>query len=77
VFAINTDSGKVSPLVEPGAGGLQSPGGIAFDAEGRLYVCSRQTRQILRYDGSSGAPEPEPFIDGLKDAPEFIAFVDV
>ena len=77
MFAINTDSGEVSPLVEPDAGGLQSPGGIAFDAERRLYVCSRQTRQILRYDGNSGAPDLEPFIDGLKDAPEFTAFVDV
>jgi glucose/arabinose dehydrogenase len=76
ILAIDTASGEVSRLVEPGAGGLRSPGGLAFDADGRLYVCSRQSRQILRYDARSGEPDPAPFIDGLKDAPEFIALVD-
>lgn len=75
IFAIDTATGDVSPVVEPGAGGLRSPGGLAFDPDGRLYVCSRQTRQILRFD-PSGEPDPAPFIDGLKDAPEFIALVD-
>jgi DNA-binding beta-propeller fold protein YncE len=75
VFAIDTASGDLAPLVAPGAGGLRSPGGLAFDTDGRLYVCSRQTRQILRFD-ATGAPDPEPFIEGLKDAPEFIALVD-
>ncbi len=74
VFAIDTESGAGSRLGAPGAGGLRSPGGIAFDHDGRLYVCSRQTRQILRFD-PAGTPDREPFIDGLKDAPEFIALV--
>ncbi len=76
VFAIDTESGAVSMLVTPGAGGLRSPGGLAFDHDGRLYVCSRQTRQVLRFD-SEGKPDRKPFIDALKDAPEFIARIDL
>jgi DNA-binding beta-propeller fold protein YncE len=75
IFAIATASGRVSRLVAPGAGGLRAPGGLAFGPDGRLYVCSRQTGQVLRFDAASGAPDPEPFIDGLPDAPEFIALV--
>ena len=75
IFAIDTASGQASLLVAPGAGGLRSPGGLAFDPEGRLYVCSRETRQILRFDAGTGAPDPDPFIDGLKDVPEIIALI--
>jgi DNA-binding beta-propeller fold protein YncE len=75
VFAIDTASGRASRLVDPGAGGLLAPGGLAFGPDGWLYVCSRQTQQILRFD-PAGAPAPTPFIDGLEDAPEFIALVD-
>jgi DNA-binding beta-propeller fold protein YncE len=76
IFAIDTDSGDVAALVAPGAGGLRAPGGMAFGPDGRLYVCSRETGQVLRFDAASGAPDPAPFIDGLGDAPEFIALVD-
>jgi sugar lactone lactonase YvrE len=54
---------------------LRAPAGLAFDPDGRLYVCSRETGQILRFD-AAGTPDPEPFIDGLDDAPEFIALID-
>ena len=77
IFAIDTATGKMASLVAPGAGGLQAPAGMAFGPDGKLYVCSRETRQILRYDASSGEPEPTPFIDGLEDFPEFISLVEV
>ncbi len=76
VFAVDTATGDVSPLIEPGAGGLQAPAGLAFGPDGKLYVSSRETRQILRFDAETGRPDPEPFIDGLEDSPEFIVLVD-
>jgi VCBS repeat-containing protein len=36
-------------VVEPGEGGVSSPRGIAFDSEGRLYVASGISNEILRY----------------------------
>lgn len=56
-------------------GGLQEPAGIAFGPDGKIYVCSRDTKQILRFDPETGTPDPVPFIDGLKDYPEFISLV--
>ena len=76
VFAIDTAIGDVSALIVPGAGGLRAPAGLAFGTDGGLYVCNRETRQILRFDATSGAPDPKPFIDGLGDFPEFIALVE-
>jgi sugar lactone lactonase YvrE len=75
IFAIETNSGETTTLVEPGAGGLQAPAGMAFGPDGKLYVSSRETKQILRYDATSGEPDSAPFIDELEDFPEFIALV--
>ena len=69
VFAIDTVTGDVSRLVESGAGGLRAPGGLAFGQDGKLYVSSRETRQILRFDAETGAPDTEPFLDGLGTIP--------
>ena len=41
-------------FVGRGAGGLDSPRGIAFGPDGNLYVASHLTDQILRYDGDTG-----------------------
>jgi DNA-binding beta-propeller fold protein YncE len=76
VFVIDPDSGVLTTLVESGAGGLRAPAGIAFGPDGSLYVSSRETRQILRFDASTGKPDATPFIDGLGDFPEFIALVE-
>ena len=76
VFAIDTVTGEVSTLIERGAGGLRAPGGIAFGPDGKLYLCSRETRQVLRFDAATGEPDPAPFIDNLHDLPEFIVLVD-
>ena len=76
VFAIGPETVVMAVLIEPGAGGLQAPAGMAFGPDGRLYVSSRETRQILRFDAITGKPDPQPFIDGLGDFPEFIALVD-
>ncbi len=75
VFAIDPDAGAVTTLIKPGAGGLRAPAGMAFDPDGRHYVSSRATRQILRFAASTGEPDATPFIDSLQDFPEFIALV--
>jgi streptogramin lyase len=75
VLAIDIGSGSVEALVAPRGGGLRSPSGMAFGPEGRLYVCSRDGRQVLRFDATTGEPDAVPFIDDLADLPEFIALV--
>jgi outer membrane protein assembly factor BamB len=42
-------------FVVPGSGGLSTPDGMDFGADGHLYVSSSQTNRVLRYDGTSGA----------------------
>lgn len=78
VFAIDTETGQITTFVQPSAGGLQKPSGMAFGPDGKLYVCSRDSRQVLRFDASTGEPDPRPFLDqdALEDFPEFIALVD-
>ena len=76
IFAIDPETGAATTLVELGAGGLRAPAGMAFAPDGRLYVSSRETRQILRFDATTGKPDATPFIDGLEDLPEFIALVE-
>ncbi len=61
-------------LVAQGAGGLNGPAGLAVH-DRALYVCSRLTRQVLRFRLSDGTPTGSPFIDGLSDEPEFIHLV--
>ncbi|MCA9881145.1 MAG: hypothetical protein KC442_25275, partial [Thermomicrobiales bacterium] len=76
VFTIDPANGAVDQLIAPGAGGLEAPGGMATGSDGKLYVCSRKGKSILRFDPHTGEPDPAPFISGLKDFPEFISLVE-
>lgn len=75
ILTIDPESGDIATFVNPGAGGLKGPAGMAFGPDGAFYVCSRETRQILRFDPHTGAPDTKPFIDNLDDFPEFILHV--
>jgi hypothetical protein len=48
---------------------------MAFGDDGFLYVASRNTKEILRYDAGDGRPSSEPFIKELADKPEFLMLV--
>ena len=76
VLAIDVASGEVATLVESRAGGLRAPAGMAFGRDAKLYVASRESKQILRFDAKTGKPDDTPFIDALEDFPEFIALVE-
>jgi sugar lactone lactonase YvrE len=45
-----TSGGFITTYVAQGAGGLESPRGLAFDQDGRLYVADEGTGAIHRYD---------------------------
>lgn len=76
ILAIDTSTGETATLIGHRVGGLRAPAGMAIGPDGKLYIASREGKQILRYDLQSGQPESGPFIDGLHDAPEFIALVE-
>ena len=76
IVAIATETGEITTLVKSGAGGLRAPAGMAFGPDGKLYVSSRESKQMLRFNPTSGEPDDAPFINGLEDYPEFIALVE-
>ncbi|MBF0495119.1 MAG: hypothetical protein HQK58_00865 [Deltaproteobacteria bacterium] len=71
----NLKTGQTEEFISPKSGGLSSPSGLAFGPDKYLYVASRLSNQILRYDAATGKPDQKPFIDGLKDNPEFLILV--
>jgi len=48
---------------------------MAFGDDGSLYVASRNSNEILRYDAKDGRPSTKPFIKDLADNPEFLMLV--
>ena len=66
---------STSVFVASKSGGLNGPAGMAFGDDGFLYVASRNTKEILRYDAKDGRPSTKPFIKDLADNPEFLMLV--
>jgi DNA-binding beta-propeller fold protein YncE len=64
-----------SVFVESKLGGLNGPAGMAFGDDAFLYVASRNSKEILRYDSKDGRPSSSPFIKDLADNPEFLMLV--
>jgi DNA-binding beta-propeller fold protein YncE len=66
--------------IPSGSAGLAAPSGITVGPDGNLYVSSRNTAQILFYDGESGAPlshaggSPGVFANLLDAAPAQLKF---
>jgi hypothetical protein len=51
-------------FITPGSGGLVRGGGLTFGPDGNLYVSSQTTDEILRFDGTTGAPLPGSGLSG-------------
>ncbi len=50
-----TGSGAfIDDFVSSGSGGLNFPMGMEFGSDGHLYVTSRNTDEVLRYNGTTG-----------------------
>src|SRR5664279_693446 len=45
--------GSVSAFVAPGSGGLSQPKDLVVGPDGNVYVASRATNSVLRYDATS------------------------
>jgi len=52
LYRIDPTNGSVQTLV---ASGLNNPRGLAFDADGTLYVADRDNNRIVKYDAESGS----------------------
>jgi DNA-binding beta-propeller fold protein YncE len=57
------------------SGGLNGPAGMSMGPDGFLYVASRNSKEVLRFDIADGRPEKKPFIKDLADNPEFLILV--
>lgn len=69
------DQRSTSVFVPSKSGGLNGPAGMVFGDDGFLYVASRNTKEILRYNANDGTPFGKPFIKELGDYPEFLMLV--
>jgi streptogramin lyase len=55
VFRFDQDSGQfLEVFIPPGSGGLHYALGMAYGADGNLYVACIDTVGVLRYDGTTG-----------------------
>ena len=68
-------SGFPGQLVSPFDGGLQAAAGVIFGDDGFLYVSSRSTGQVLKFNGTTGAPlGPFATLNGSGTAPAGLKF---
>ncbi len=54
ILEYQPDGTLVGEFVAAGTGGLGAVGGLAYGADGNLYVADYGNNQILRYDGTTG-----------------------
>ena len=55
VVQLNAAGEYVGDFVEAGSGGLNYPAAMTFGPDGNLFVVSRDSHSVLRYDGLTGA----------------------
>jgi hypothetical protein len=60
-------------FISRGTAGLKAPSALVVSAKW-LYVGSRLTKEILRFDIATGKPDSKPYVT-LPDHPEFLLHV--
>jgi hypothetical protein len=55
VFRFNSGGGFLGEFVASGSGGLDGAESMAFGPDGNLYVVSRNSHSVIRYDGLTGS----------------------
>ena len=73
VLRLNMDSGVSSVFIPRGTGGLKAPSALVVSAKW-LYVGSRLTKEVLRFEIATGKPDSKSYVT-LPDHPEFLLHV--
>ena len=73
VLRLDMDSGLCSVFIPRGTAGLRAPSALVVSAKW-LYVGSRLTKEILRFEIATGKPDSKPYVT-LPDHPEFLLHV--
>jgi DNA-binding beta-propeller fold protein YncE len=73
VLRLDMDSGLCSVFIPRGTAGLKAPSALVVSAKW-LYVGSRLTKEILRFEIATGKPDSKPYVT-LPDHPEFLLHV--
>ncbi|MFK7800886.1 MAG: choice-of-anchor Q domain-containing protein [Anaerolineae bacterium] len=55
VLKFDTNGNFLETFISPGSGGLDTPTDIGFGPDGDFYVISSKTKEILRFNGATGA----------------------
>ncbi|MCP4251257.1 MAG: hypothetical protein GY778_29830 [bacterium] len=56
IVRVDVDTDTAITFVAAGSGGLNGPTALVFGSNGNLFVTSRDTHEVLEYDGATGAP---------------------
>jgi WD40 repeat protein len=64
VFRFNDAGSPIAGGIPSGSAGLQGTAGIAIGPDGNIYVSSKDSGEVLFYNGNTGAPLPSPLPGG-------------
>lgn len=64
VFRFDDAGNAISGAIPSGSAGLLGTAGIAVGPDGNIYVASKDSGEVLRYSGTTGAPLPSPLPGG-------------
>jgi len=69
-----TSSSTRAPFIPADTGGYDKPADLTFGPDGNLYASSEDGKEVVRFDGTTGAFSKFVVADANIDFPEFITF---